>query len=492
MNRSISIERFKTIFMVVLFITTILLFYFLWKDIATGGLKLPIDFLTQEQPIEVPTYSEVIKPESISVNFGGEIYTKLTNTDTYWPSFINELSKFGESQNIAINEITREQYDKVNSYRSIEVNFNYWLPFLESCAKLGIKTQTAYSQIEAVTKLSYSTASPESILIFDGKNRKYYRLASAKDTTKMKELITNVENAATDKYYQLGTYLGIQNPTLMPISEISKSRPIDYKQELYATSKDDMQIFSESFFGKGFDFVRKVTESDGTNILMYGYGEKILILNKDGSAEYKEDYQADDYLELSFYDSLDLAMKFISEHGSWQSMSGTKLNPRLISVTQVKVQNKTGYKFVFNNSILGEPIYCEGKKNCLLVETLGSKITRYSRDMIDIDMEQVADNSNLAEMMTIAPIDIISKDFKYIDSILSKEGVTVLGDTDAKLFENTGVLITNIKTGYFKQDILQSPKSQRLLPAWIIEVSGIQIYFGLYDGKQLGYSTNNN
>ncbi|MEI8216116.1 MAG: two-component system activity regulator YycH [Eubacteriales bacterium] len=492
MFRPLNIERIKTIFIVVLFMMTILLFYFLWKDISFGGIKLPLDFLGQGTTVVVPDTNQIIVPDAISVNFGGGNYTKITrNTNEYWLSFRNELNKFGETQNIAITEITKAQYEKVNSFRSIEVDFNFWLPFVASCNALDIKTQSNYGSIDAVSKVAYSSASPESILIYDGKNNKYYRMATAKDVTKIKDLITNIETKEKGKFYQLGAYLGIGNSTLMPVSTTSQMKKIGYNEELFVSTPNSMLSFEESFFGKGFDFVRKITENDNTTIYMYGYGKKILIINSNGKFEYKEELNDTDYNETSYFDSFDLAVKFISTHGGWNTINGNQISPRLVSAKETLNSGKKGYKFTFEATVLGEPVNYEGSTYPLSVEMTGSQIINYQRELLDIRATEIEELSDTKEKSAIAPIDIISKQYTYINQILSKEGIQVVGKTEDKLFEFTALRISDIKTGYFRTKEDSTTTIKFLIPAWIIELNNIQIYFDLYDGKALGYSKSN-
>ncbi len=489
MFRPIHIERTKSILIVVLFMTTILLFYFLWKDISFGGIKLPMDFLGQNTTEKMPIAEEVIVPESISVNFGGDLYTKITlNTSEYWLSFSNEFSKFGENENITISEITKAQYDKATSFRSMELNFNYWLPFIDSCNAFNIKTQTNYSAIEAISKITYSLASPESILIYDGKNNKYYRLAAPTDVTKIKDLILNIESVEQDKYYQLGSYLGIDNSTLMPVATTSQMNKVEYNKELYASNAETLQSFAESFFGKGFDFVRKITENDNTIIYMYGYGEKILILNTNGKFEYKEEFSNTDYQDASYFDSLDLAISFISAHGGWSTMNGNEFTTRLVSTSQILETGKKGYEFVFQANLIGQPISYEGSPYSLIVTIIGNQITSYQRDVLEIDQSELDRLSNGENNSTIPPIEIISKEYLYISEILSKEGDTVIVDTSDEQFEYTALKINNISTGYFKSAQDNETEFKQLIPAWVIQVNKINIYFDLYSGEPLGYS----
>lgn len=489
MFRPIHIERTKSILIVVLFMTTILLFYFLWKDISFGGIKLPMDFLGQNTTEQMPLAEELIIPESISVNFGGDLYTKIThNTSEYWLSFRNEFSKFGETENITISEITDDQYEKAISFRSIEINFNYWLPFIDSCNVFGIKTQTNYSAIEGISRVTYSLASPESILIYDGKNNKYYRLAAPSDVTKIKDLILNIESSEQEKYYQLGSYLGIDNSTLMPVATTSQMNKVEYNKELYASNPDTLQSFAESFFGKGFDFVRKITENDNTIIYMYGYGEKILILNTNGKFEYKEEFSDTDYQDTSYFDSLDLAISFVSTHGGWSTLNGNEFESNIVSASQILDSGKKGYKFIFQANLIGQPISYEGIPYPLMVTIIGNQITSYQRDVLEIGQSEL-DKLLQGELInTIPPIEIISKEYLYINEILSKEGDTIIGDTSDQLFEYTAIKIKNISTGYFKSAQDNETAIKQLIPAWIIQVNKINIYFDLYSGEPLGYS----
>jgi hypothetical protein len=489
MFRPTHIERTKTILIVVLFMTTILLFYFLWKDISFGGIKLPMDFLGQNETEKMPLAEELIVPESISVNFGGDLYTKISNnTNDYWLNFSNEFSKFGENESIVISEITKAQYEKATSFRSMEINFGYWLPFLDACNTFKIKTQTSYSIIEAISKITYSLASPESILIYDGKNNKFFRMAALTDVTKIKDLILRVENVEQQKYYQLGSYLGIENSTLMPVVTTSQMNKIEYNKELYDSSPDILQSFAESFFGKGFDFVRKITENDNTIIYMYGYGEKILILNTNGKFEYKEEFSETDYQDTSYFDSLDLAISFISEHGGWSTLNGNEFVSRLVSSYQIVDTGKKGYKFIFQANLMGQPISYESSPYPIVVTIVGSQITSYQRDVLEIDQSELDKLSQGEVRNTIPPIEIISKEYVYINDILSKEGDTIIGDTSDQLFEFTALKITNISTGFFKSNIDNESVVKQLIPAWIIDINKTHIYFDLYSGEPLGYS----
>jgi hypothetical protein len=489
MFRPTHIERTKTILIVVLFITTILLFYFLWKDTSLGGIKLPMDFLTQAENLETPKAEDLIVPASISVNFGGGLYTKVTrNTNEYWKSFRNELNKLGDLESITISEITKEQYDKVISFRSIEANFDYWLPFLESCDALGIKTKPNYSLIEAISKITYSSASPESVLIYDGKNNKYYRLAATSDVTKLNDLIINIETLETEIYYQLGEYLGVDNPTLMPITSTSKMKKINYDNELFKSTPDILQGFAESFFGKGFDFVRKITENDDTTIYMYGYGEKILIINTNGKFDYKEEYNDTAYQETSFFKSFDLAISFISTHGGWETINGNKFSSRLVSVKQTNDLGKKGYSFTFQNIVLDEPIGYEDIPYQMEISIIGNQITSYQRDILDIEQTEIDSIAQGESKIAIPPIEIISKEYIYINQILTKEGFTIIGDASDELFEYTAIRIDNIGTSYFKPSLNAQMQNKLLVPAWVIEIDNIQIYFDLFSGEPLGYS----
>lgn len=487
MTRPIQIERVKTIFIVVLFIMTILLLYFSWKDSFIVSIKIPIDFLSQEETIPMPLTEDLIKPNEIMVNFGSDAHTIVARKDyAYWDAFVLSVSGFLNRENLTITEITKNQFDEATGFRSIRVKFDYNLPFKDTLAQLDIQLNENNIPIEMFTWIAYSTAIKDSIIIYDGKNQKYYRLISDYDLTALNTIIDDIEKNSFDPYFPMRVFLGLDNSTLMPISVKTEMKEIAYGKEINYYETEKIVKLAQTFFGEGFDFVRKITESSGTTIYMYGYGQEILILNKDGAIEYKEELGNASYSALSFFDSLDLAANFIGAHGSWESLNGTKLTPYLKDASPIIIDDKSGYRFKFGMIINNHPLYLDGGRETLSVDVIGNEIANYKRQMLDISQNTLDSLINEPLRQTMDPINILTDNHIAIKTVLNAAGIIVPGTTETDFFENTSILIDEIKMGYVKTDEKDGIQTGKVYPAWIFRVGDIYMYFDIFTGKLLG------
>ena len=186
MSKPRVIEKVKDVVLVVLFLSTILLLYFFWSDMSFDEISLPS---YEGATLETPALQDIMRPSQISVNFGGENYTIVSsgNKDVWYndksdqESILGELNRFGQTENILLEEITPEKYEESMTYPSIWAEFDYHIPFVEFCKKYNINAPQSYNGIAYLTGLGYSEASSQSLLVYDGLNEKFYRLATDKD-----------------------------------------------------------------------------------------------------------------------------------------------------------------------------------------------------------------------------------------------------------------------------------------------------------------------
>ena len=62
------IERMKSVLLVALFISAMLLLYFFWENPALPSFRL--SQVSTEDAQQAPTVNEVIRPQQVNVNFG--------------------------------------------------------------------------------------------------------------------------------------------------------------------------------------------------------------------------------------------------------------------------------------------------------------------------------------------------------------------------------------------------------------------------------------
>lgn len=488
MGKPKVIEKGKNLILVVLFLSTVLLLYFFWGSITFDNFKIP-----SLQAVVTPTEAtSLLKPEQIVVNFGTDTYTVLPPGDIWnagpgsdKDSFVKELGRFGPVENVLVEGITYEQYLQVMKYPSIRARFNYDIPVSDFCTYFNMSKTQSYDVIETITEIGYSTAEKgNSLYILDGKNQKTYRLVAASETgnTEFHSLIESIEAETYDMYYPVGSVLGVSNDTLAPLSVKTSLKSFSFLQDFYSYQTEKIASMAEQYFGGNFDFVRKITEENGTIIYMYGYGQTVLIVNTDGSIEYKEE-QTGTSAGQSFSDALETAVKFVGDHGAWESTGKSRLTPYLKDVIRDPNKGK-GYRFVFGLEVNGTRLFYE-KGAPVIVDVTSGQVTYYKRQFIDFDQKEIdsAQTSSTDEAFSVA--NLIAQNYKYIYDILLVSGKVTATQDQGVMFENIATLVKDIQIGYVKP---ADSESTEIRPVWVVKVKDTDVYFDLYSADPVGYS----
>ncbi len=494
MSKPRMIEKAKNFSLVVLFISTVLLLYFFWGNISFDGLKSPSVQVVGEAPDTV----NLLKPELITVNFGADNYTILPPGEIWYnpsdevDSFVEELARFGPAENILVEEITYDKYQKVIKLESIWAEFNYDVPTSDFCTKFNMTKPQSYDAIETITAIGYSTADlGNSLFIYDGKNQKYYRLVAevSKDSdnktgnTEFPALIDSIEADGNDIYYPISSYLGVENNALVPLSVEANLKSFPFRQDTYSYQTEKIGAIAEQFFGGNLDFVRTIVEESGTVIYMYGYGQNVLIINTDGSIEYKEE-QTSNNVGQSFSGAMETAVDFVANHGSWESLEGAKLTPYIKDVVP-NPNKEEGYRFVFGMEVDGNRLYYE-EGDPIIVDVIAGQVTYYKRHIIDFDPEDIAAIEGDTAEDAFSAVNLIAQNYKYIYDILLQSGEIKATADQAEMFESIASLVNSMETGYVKLD---NEEITEIQPVWVVALkNGSEVYFDLYTADPIGYS----
>lgn len=490
MSKPRMIEKAKNCSLVVLFLSTVLLLYFFWGNISDDAFKASSERITGE----VPKIAKVLKPEQIFVNFGSGNYTVVPPDDIWYNdigdgSFVEKLSRFGPSENILVEEITYAQYQQVMQIKSIWAEFNYDIPMTDFCLNFNMKKPQSYDAIETVTAIGYSAVEEgKSLFIYDGKNQKYYRLvADTKDDgvsvgEEFSTLIDSVKAESNSFYYPISSYLGVENNTLVPLSVESSLRSFPYRQEIYSYQTEKISALAEQFFGGNFDFVRKITEESGNVIYMYGYGQNVLIVNTDGSIEYKEE-QMGGRMEQSFTGALETAVNFVASHGSQEAREGTGAPLYLKEAVPLSGKGK-GFRFIFGMEVNGNRLYYEDG-NPIIVEVIYGQVTYYKRHIINFDLEEINTVETASVDDAFSSVNLIAQNYRYIYDILLQSGEIIEAADPGAMFEDVASLVNNMQIGYLRQ---ADREITEIRPVWVVTVIDTDVYFDLYTAEPLGYS----
>src|SRR5665647_52124 len=462
------IENIKSVLLVVLIISTILLLYFFWGDISLEDFKLP-DSQENDQTMDV---KDLIVPSQMIISLGEDSY-KLAAKDK-WSEMAQGLDEFMQSDTLIVEEITKEQYETVMKISSIRAKFNYQLSLSEFCSVYGIKTTPSFNNIGTVSELGYGTISKESLLIYDSKKQKYYRIIITNEAKRLEHLLASLIEEDSPVYYTIGKYLGgeVTNRIFIPITLQTNLHDFEYNRETFSKQNETVSTIAQSYFGKTFDFIRKIEEGNGTVIYMYGYGQKVLIVNTNGVIEYKEESTGTNS-EVGYLESLKTALNFIGAHGAFKGSNGSEYVPYLKNVG-INLNGKRGYRFTFGLEVNGHRIYYQDR-DPIIVEITENQVTYFNRDLSEYNNVMVEEKKDEYKEAYSA-INMLAENYSYFKNEMGMTGT----------FEEIANRITSVESGYAvvrKEDQTKGTAKA----AWIVGFDGMEAYFDLYTTSPLGY-----
>ena len=477
-KRKIFIERIKNVLIVVLFLTTVLLLSFFWKDISLRDLS-PINIIEDSVNSYIPEPNDLIQPRNILFSFGSDTYTlkkgKEAFEDTTVTDKMMELMRKYIGEASYAEQIQAEQYEEVMSYASVNMRFDYSIPVEEFIKENDISYSVNLGDLTNFTSIGFSTASTENLFIRDRNTDTYYRII-VDDTSVSTELgeevsafIKSVESSEYIPYYYIADIVGVENDALMPLFMSSNLTEMKGTQEFSISDQAKANRIASGFFASGLDFVRKITENKGSLLYMYGSSQS-LIMEENGKIKYSENFDPSVYNQRGFYDSLEKAVEYVSSHGKWNSLYSNGCRPYLKAADRILNSGGSGYHFVFgleNNGVSIE--YTEGE--ILSVDVCGQQVTAYERDIVI--MSEEADQSG--EMWdSIEPVNILTENYAKIGQII---GTTT--------FEEMAARVESIKFCCIRD---KQNDSLTIKPVWLMTVSGgCRFWFDPETGELLGY-----
>lgn len=467
------IEKIKTLILVVLMISTVLLLYFFWGDISFEDLNLMDD----QGSYKAIDPKEVLIPDQIIVSLGEKSY-KVADSDK-WILMVEGLNDFTDSETLIIEEISKEQYQTVMGLASIRARYDYPISLSDLCLAYGVKTITAFDNVGTVTEIGYGSVSKESLLIFNAKKNKYYRIIRTKDALQLDKLLNSLIIEESPAYFTIGNYLGgkVSNDTLIPVTLKTNLRDFEYNRENYTNQNDIVSEIAQSFFGTTFDFIRKIEEGNGTVIYMYGYGQKVLMVDKNGVIEYKEESSGVNS-QAGYLDSLKMALNFIGARGGFESTNGTAFQPYLKNVEN-NFDNKKGYRFIFGVLINHHKVYYQDK-DPVIVEITDGQVTYFRKDLAEYDNSKPgAQNIDFVE--AYPAINMLAQNYQYFTKTMGMSGT----------FEEIANRIISIEPGYviIRNEDEVNGKAKAV---WTVCFENMEAYFDIDTAEPAGYRKTKN
>lgn len=478
-------ESFKTLLLTVLFVLSVGLTQQLWVGIPMAQI-LPSTRTVENNEIKnydiTTLMMNVISPQSFAINFGGGYHTVFFS-DAYdiWSEAVSVLRAYYE-QEVAVEEISVERWNSVNDFRSVRMDFDYDVSISVLKTAVQGKDSGLQGKLTSFRSLLIPVTEEATLYISSPAEQKFYRVKAKEVLGNMSEIINTIERNGFDHYFAVKDIMGVENITLMPIALSENISKIKVIQEVDTTNARQVEPLAGTFFGENFDFVRKITETNGAVIYIYGYGQKALKIDAAGMVEYNEEADAQRTAAAAeLTEALRTAVKFVTEHGDWPKEAYLK------AIVEREKDKRKGYLFLFGYRLNGLPVYYYDKvvRAPIEVEVTGRQVTYYKRyvkrEKIDVTFLEKLDNRNI-----LSPQQVLDKNFDYIKSIFLED----VGEKGKEIQENDILKeilssIYSVELGYYDQ-----PMGERdsLIPIWIIKLQKHRYYFDAYKGTILNRS----
>ena len=476
-------ERIKTVLLVVLFITAVLLSYLYWRDSSFLEIKETMDnrlSLTTLASASIPEPAELICPDSVDVNFGDGTYTSFhENAREVWDLLLPYYISFTKIKGLSVEALSEQQWDNVMGFQSAQCCFGYPLPdsFLRSLGAAGYGETDSFGFL---TVLAFSNAFDDSYFIRSSDGSCFRIRAPEYDSSGILSAIESLRAKSQDQYYPMNQFLGTDNTEVTPFATAIDLPSLQFNSSVPDQNSSYKTDLARNFFGQSLDFIRTVTDNNETTIFMYNYGETSLTVYPNGFFEYQDSPVAADK-SVGFMEAFRTASAFIAEHGSWSAHDGKTIHFLLEDLELQSYNRSSVYTFRFRSDYNGRKIY--GSDNVLTVVVTGSQVTYYSRNLTIPGEEDFTATTNTGTA-NYPFVDVVSREYENIAKQLKRlDAMDPPADADA-LFDAVLEQIRGIDTGYYE---ITENHRKVCRPSWILTFPGdIRIFYDLYTGEYLG------
>ncbi|PAB60169.1 hypothetical protein [Anaeromicrobium sediminis] len=473
-------ERLKSVILVGLFTLSIGLNTHVGINFSDNNV---LNALQKTTPQEVNIASSVkenlvniISPQRYIVSFGGGLHT-IIHYDTHdiWKTLAESIQESYKEENVL--EVEYETWQTAKNHKSIELEFDYVFPVKDLGETLKINAKGKV--IESLNKVLVSQLDSR-VYVADTLKGQYYAISNILNIDDILKKIDNIEKSDYKTYYNIADIYGVNNNNLMP-EAFPNVEKIKVEKEIMPTNERQAEAYAETFFGNNLDFIRKIKETSGTIVYMYGYGQRVLRIEDTGRIEYIEEIDPQLSSEKTSLDeAFKVAVNFVSTHGN---TVGNKIYLR--DIQEIVEQNKDGYSFFFGYKLNNLPLYAKGVGiksevvDPIEVRVVGKQVVLYKRIVKnEKNVMKFLEEETTSMLKARQVIDLNFTTIKndYIQE-KPRRGYTVnFKDVSKNILEE----IENVEIAYY--DYEEKYKNE-LSPIWIIKNSVKTYYIDAYTGE---------
>ncbi|RKD32100.1 two-component system activity regulator YycH [Thermohalobacter berrensis] len=462
-------ENIKTLFLILLVVTSIVLTKQLWVEVPYRLFPSFIEKNSNENVKYNYILEDIITPEKYLVSFGNN-YTMLYSgeSDDLWNEMKKVLKTVLGSSNVRLKKISSKEFldykikRSASFYFSLNISTHIFTKVLDVNPKVPI-----YDNLTYIKSIHFYLDKEPFLVLSNGQS--YFKLDNLNiDITAIDKLHKTIEEEDYTKYYSLKEIWGIDNDIYIPLTIKYNLPDIYVKSEINTNDDSRVESIARLFFGDELDYARKIIESNGS--IIYLYNQKGLKISEDGILEYFDSID-EPIVDRNLYLSLNTAVNFITKHIGWPK------DAYLSSIKEIEYDKNKGYQFSFTYKINGVPVVPNNEKikSSIKIEVFNEYVKSYVRYIRDIDIPR---SVSISINKAMSPKDVIEKNLELI-----KQDYIINNNLENTKVENYEILasINEISLKYY--DPSSKKSGEELIPVWEININGVEYLFNIYNGN---------
>lgn len=389
---------------------------------------------------------QTLKPTKIIIRFGGERSTQiLSGQQRFYEEMQIPIRRIlSHAKNIT--EVPEKEIENAKSFKSIQLEYP-----LVSGSLLSRSFFLENSLINGLSDVS------EILVPLVGKNS-FYIVTESKnfkiqtETIPSLDFVDNLENSNYLNYQSLHSLFGVNSKVLVPTGDFDLH--FENYETISGVDSEKITRLAQDIFGEKYDFAARITETDGSEIYTYNYGQQVLKIRPNGYIHYtNEDVEL---RELNLEESTHHAMSFLeSIHYDLNQLA-------LIEAKQIEVKGRKSYLFRYAKTLKDLRILSHSEEIPVNIIVSGASVYSYTstlRDNIPYDFS--------LSTKIMSPLEVLSPSFNSV--LKSKFQIQDFN----QLFDK----IHGIELVYYMDG------DYRLSPCWKMNIDGKDYLFNAYTGE---------
>ncbi len=465
-------ERLKTILLFLLVGSSLYMTQKLWIHFPVSVTEF---FKPEVSYSSSYLLSDMIIPNKYLIIFGQDSITMMYDANKYdlWNESREIVAQLLSSTTIKTEEL-ESGYDTEAADRAIVFYMPEKLSTYIAAKAWDVKEPNnitdAIPYIETFT-VNLGTGDP--FFVFSGEGKSIKVTEQGIDISDIIMGVNEIEdNKGYDYYYSMSDIFETAKRNVYIPYEIRQSLPVVYvSNSISSMSQIQKDQFAERFLEQKIDYLRQITESNGSSI--YIYNNMVLKFNVNGTIEYFSSLQ-DRVRERNLFLSLTSAADFIDRKAF------TASGMYLAQTEEIEAEGSLGYKLTFKYRIRGLPVLLGNREvpEYAQIEVFNNQVRSY-KQLFRRESAQDLVRAPSGKAI-LSSFDIIDKNYPFLEKKYLEYSGQIKEEIKDQLLKEVLGSIEDVTISYYDPNL--KDQDERLIEIWQIRAFGRLYAFNAYTG----------